>query len=280
MHSADAKAVLRPLFTPQLSDIPDCLTPTATMPARGGEPDAESHLQYLADLSAEVLLREIETEFAGTVPSEWRPVVDRPAEWIRAYAALMRAVWDAFEPVWRAAVPVMTRETERFGAALVRGRPDAAFSGMSNRIRFTNSTLHLPDPAPQTFELAHRRLALVPIVGGDGACAFAFDHPDLAWVGYPLPGLGDLDTSSTPSRAEDRDTLSVTIGAARAALLRSANTPRQMGELATMLSCSPSTLTHHCTQLEAAGLLHRERQGRHVRLTRTERGDALIDLLP
>jgi DNA-binding MarR family transcriptional regulator len=40
----------------------------------------------------------------------------------------------------------------------------------------------------------------------------------------------------------------------------------------------PSAATHHVTALEAAGLVTRERSGRHVLVRRTARGDALLEL--
>ena len=52
-----------------------------------------------------------------------------------------------------------------------------------------------------------------------------------------------------------------------------------MGRLATLLDCSPANATHHCRQLTDAGLLERHRQGRNVWIGRSERGDAVVELL-
>ena len=40
----------------------------------------------------------------------------------------------------------------------------------------------------------------------------------------------------------------------------------------------PSAATHHVSALEAAGLVRRERRGRHVVVRRTARGEALLAL--
>jgi DNA-binding MarR family transcriptional regulator len=52
-----------------------------------------------------------------------------------------------------------------------------------------------------------------------------------------------------------------------------------MGGVAEDLDAGPSTATYHCTQLASAGLVVRRRVGREVRIHRTPRGDALVDLL-
>lgn len=50
------------------------------------------------------------------------------------------------------------------------------------------------------------------------------------------------------------------------ALLSHSTSGQQFGELATGLGLSPSTLTHHLREMEAAGVLIREPEGRATRL--------------
>ncbi len=69
------------------------------------------------------------------------------------------------------------------------------------------------------------------------------------------------------------------VGQLRAAILRATAHSLTMGELAVLLNCSPANATHHCRHLVDAGLLARHREGRHVRISRTERGDAVVELL-
>ncbi|WP_133884593.1 helix-turn-helix domain-containing protein [Streptomyces sp. BK208] len=267
--------VLNPLFAPGYSVIPDCVTPTVCMP----DGDAASQFAQLADLSPDTLLDELETEFGGTVPPQWRLVVDHPQQWIHAYVGLLQCVWREFHPIWRSAEGLIRRETERVGAALVQGCAEAVLQGLSGRFHLAGDSLQLPDPQGTTYTLDERRLVLVPVVSGPGASMFAMDRTDMVWIGYPLPGIGRLWESSAVPVEPTKDALSLVVGQLRAVILRAAAQPLAMGELAVLLNCSPANATHHCSHLVDAGLLERHREGRNVRIGRTERGDAVVDLL-
>ena len=45
------------------------------------------------------------------------------------------------------------------------------------------------------------------------------------------------------------------------------------------MQCAPTTATYHLQQLAKAGLINRQRNGTSIRVSRTIRGDRLIDLL-
>jgi predicted MarR family transcription regulator len=49
--------------------------------------------------------------------------------------------------------------------------------------------------------------------------------------------------------------------------------------VATAVHCAPTTATYHLHQLAASGLINREKSGPSVRVSRTARGDELVDLL-
>jgi DNA-binding MarR family transcriptional regulator len=51
-----------------------------------------------------------------------------------------------------------------------------------------------------------------------------------------------------------------------------------MGRLAEALGSVPSAATHHVHALEKAGLVLRERHGRHVLVRLTDRGQSLLAL--
>ncbi|MET9377543.1 winged helix-turn-helix domain-containing protein [Streptomyces sp. NPDC002992] len=269
-----AAGVLHPLFAPEYSMVPDCLTPTAPL----WETDLSAQLDRLQEVSPDALLAELEADFRGTVPRQWQNVVDRPQAFITAYAAILRAVWDSYAPAWSLAGPLLARETERIGVAAVSDALEPVLAGIGPRVRLSGQTLRLPDPHPETFERAGRRVVLVPMVSGNGASVFSFDRPDAVWFGYPVPGLSTLWAGQYPEPTVG-DALTLVLGTLRARILRGLSRPRTMGQLAAALVCAPSTVTHHCGQLEAAGLVHRERRGQHVQVTRTTRGDALVDLL-
>jgi predicted MarR family transcription regulator len=52
-----------------------------------------------------------------------------------------------------------------------------------------------------------------------------------------------------------------------------------VSELAAGVPCAPNTATYHLHQLAAAGLITRQKSGPSVRVSRTARGDELVDLL-
>ncbi|MEV1008649.1 helix-turn-helix domain-containing protein [Streptomyces sp. NPDC049881] len=270
----DAGRVLRPLFAPKASLIPDCLAPTASM----GRGDAATHLERLADLSPDVLLTELERDFPAGVPPQWRPVVDRPRAWIAAHARVMRGLGGAFAPVWRAADGLLARETERVGVAAVHEALGPLLAGLSPRFPYRDGTLHLPDPRETDFRLGDRSLVLVPLVTGPGAALSAVHRHDLVWVGYPVPGLARLWDSPAAPPAPAPDGLTALVGTARAALLRELHAHPTMGELSALLTCTPATTTYHCRQLEAAGLVVRDREGRTVRVRPTARAERLLAL--
>ncbi|MCC9711536.1 helix-turn-helix domain-containing protein [Streptomyces sp. MNU76] len=120
-------------------------------------------------------------------------------------------------------------------------------------------------------------MVLVPIVSGNGASVFSFDRSDTVWFGYPAPGLNSLWTGQDTTSGTDR--LKLVVGPLRAGILRELVRPCTMGSLASRPSCTPATVTYHCGQLEAAGLLTRERRGQHVVARRTNSGGALVGLL-
>ncbi|MEP7020179.1 MAG: MarR family winged helix-turn-helix transcriptional regulator [Pseudonocardiales bacterium] len=80
-------------------------------------------------------------------------------------------------------------------------------------------------------------------------------------------------------RAQTVDSLALVLGPLRAQTLRATGRPITAGRLATRLQCAPNTVTYHCTQLESAGLIVRERRGPSVWISRTGRGQELIDVM-
>jgi DNA-binding transcriptional ArsR family regulator len=192
------------------------------------------------------------------------------------YVRLPSAAWHAYSPIWQQSTALRNRETERIGAAAVSGGLDVLFAGLSNRVRYEADTLYLSDRHPYRVELDDRPIVLVPLVSGSAASVFNLDEPECAWLGYPVPGLGRLGAGPTQSA---KDGLTLLIGPIRASILRALDRPNSMGGLADHLDAGPSTATYHCIQLASAGLVLRQRVGREVRIRRTPRGDALVDLL-
>ncbi|MFI6300113.1 ArsR/SmtB family transcription factor [Nonomuraea sp. NPDC050790] len=268
--------ILRPLFDPHYSVIPDCLTATSTM----AEADMSSYLGALAELDDHILIQQLEAEFGPALPRHWQPVADRPGTWTRAYARLMGRLWEEFRIVWKNADALLRKEQERIGLAAVTRSLHVLLPGLSDRLTCDDASIQLPDQQGATFDLAGRRLTLVPVISGHGACLFSFDQPGPAWIGYPLPAVGLLWSGhARPAVRDTTDKLTLALGHTRAAILRLAGTSMPVGQLAALLNCSPSTASYHCDQLQAADLLSRRRQGRQVHIKITARGEELLTLL-
>jgi DNA-binding transcriptional ArsR family regulator len=118
-----------------------------------------------------------------------------------------------------------------------------------------------------------RRLALVPMIAGRDALLFSFELDDVCWIGYPVqqPRPGAQATADSA--------LATILGPVRAAILQVLRQPLTVSDLAAAVPCAPTTATYHLHQLAAAGLITREKSGPSVWVSRTARGDELVDLL-
>jgi DNA-binding transcriptional ArsR family regulator len=269
---SEAVQAVRPVFDRSAAVLPDCLTPVGL----DGLPIREQ-LDRIADTPPETLWQEVSELFDGdTPPLQWQRVLRRPRQWVSRYVAVLASAWRAYAPLWQQSTGLRARETERVGAAVVSGALDVLLSGINPRARFAGQTLYLPDRSPYRTALDRRPLVMLPLLSGSDASVFNLDDPELVWIGYPIPGLDSL--SATQGKIS-QDALVLLVGPIRAAILRALSRPTTMGALAEHLDAGPSTATYHCIQLASAGLVIRQRAGREVRIQRTLRGDALVDLL-
>ena len=102
--------------------------------------------------------------------------------------------------------------------------------------------------------------------------------------GCPSPlSAGFLTTPSTyreetsQSRDPAAEELDVLLTPIRARLLRALDGEYSMHALTGLLVCSRATATHHCDQLVKAGLLWRRRVGKTILVSRTTRGERLLE---
>lgn len=268
----DDAAAVSPVFSRRSVILPDCLS------GLGLNQPMSAQLERFAAVGADEFRRGVTDLYNGgrALPAPWQPALRQPRRWVDHYVSVLTAAWQAYAPVWRRAAQLRARETERVGVAVVKGALDALLSGLSSRAVFSEETLYLADHTPYRVSLAGRRVVLVPLASGSSASVFNLDEPELVWFGYPMPGL---DTLAEPMQPAGTDALTLLLGPIRATILRALAKPVTMGSLATQLNSGPSTATYHCVQLASAGLVVRRRDGREVRVQRTPRGDALVDLL-
>ncbi|GAA4033615.1 DUF5937 family protein [Allokutzneria multivorans] len=263
---------LAPLTSGQHSVLPSCLLPA---PTHAPEP-VPVQLERLRATDPALLLGQLEEIFdGGTPPVRWRSAALSPRRWLDSYVGVLATSWRVFAPLWRRGEAVMRREAERVGLAVVHGAVEPLLATLLPSARLRDGVLELPDPEPASLHVPGRELVLAPMLSGHRAGALGVEG-GAGWLAYPARGVGQLFDATS---ANTTDGLSAVVGPVRATLLRALDRPLTMGELAAIGGCGPSTTTYHCERLEDAALIHRERVGRSVRINRTERADALMDLL-
>ncbi|HEY7275940.1 MAG TPA: winged helix-turn-helix domain-containing protein [Trebonia sp.] len=275
MLSPLSAAALRPVTVPRYSVIPDCMSPLN--PAC--EIAVGDQVERLHAISSDEVLADIHTVFGPAPPPQWHDALRRPRAWLEAYARAMGEAWRAIEPLWTQAHSLLEHETERVGAAVMRGGLDLILDGLHPASRFSDSVLRIRDPEPGRFTLGGRPLVLVPMLSGKQALICNLERPDGVWIGYPLPRLGELFTPSDSPQTPGDDVLESVIGPVRARILRATDRPHTMSDLARAAHVVPGAVTYHCERLAAAGLVRRDRRGRQIWVVRTTRGSDLIQLL-
>lgn len=266
--SPEAAPVLTALGQPGLDRLPETLIPIA--PSR--DSTVADNVAALRDTAPAAVADDIVGCWGPTPPSPWRVAIDRPHDWIRALAGALAGTWSIGERRWRAGLGAVDGEIARIGVAAVTGTLPALLNSLHPRVRYQDGVVTFRNSCNAAFELGTRRLALVPMLTPSNRVVVSFDRPDVAYIAYPA--------LAQPRRAErGPDRLALVLGPARAAALRALERPRTMGELAAETHFAASTATYHCDQLEAAGLVQRERRGPAVWVSRTAAGARLIDLL-
>jgi DNA-binding transcriptional ArsR family regulator len=216
----------------------------------------------------------------GQLPAACRAAADQPSRWFDSMACASLDTWAATAMRWKRARPLLAREARRVGTAVVRGQLDLLLNSLHPRIRYRAGVLHLIESCSyQPTPLGRRRLVLIPMISGRDSVLASFELPDVAFIGYPLLGHQGVHAGAAASAAQHEDALSLILGPLRAAALRALTRARSTSELAALLGCALSTASYHCDQLEAAGLVRRQRRAQSVQLSRTLRGIELIDLL-
>jgi DNA-binding transcriptional ArsR family regulator len=251
--------------------IPECCAP---IPPLSDTPVPEQ-VTRLHDLPPDVLTSELQATDAGhRFPPPWRAVADQPGRWLASMADASADAWGAMAPQWKAAAPLLDREVDRVGTAVVRGGVEALLNSLHPRISYVSGELAVAFPHDRRVALGGRRLVLVPMIARRDELAVSFERPEVCYVCYPIRSPG-------PGRqaADDADALALILGPLRAAALLTLRQPLTVGEVAAALQCAPATATYHLQHLAAAGLITRERHGTSVRISRTIRGEAMIDLL-
>jgi len=223
--------------------IPDSCTPLSPL-ADSSVPD---HAARLRDLPTATLTRELLAADGGDCPPCWRPAAEQPRRWLNSTAA-------------------------------VRGGMAALLNSLHPGLRYQDGAFTYTPPCNQ-FALRSlgpvgpRHLVLVPMIAGCNAVLFSFDVEDVCFIGYqvPRPRAGGQHTADSA--------LATILGPVRAAILQVLRQALTVGDVAVAVHCAPTTATYHLHQLAKADLIAREKSGSSVWISRTARGDELVDLL-
>lgn len=213
---------------------------------------------------------------AGRPTDPWQVVHRDPSRWLQDYLAALRLVWTEVEPLWLSASAWLDREAQRLRVASDRHAGSDVIRQIEMPGRIEAADIALPSHTRDSGRLrVGSSLQLVPLVATAPAGGWGDDYADvILTLRYTIPPRMGADTS----QAASSESLEALLGGPRAAILLALTTPKQPGQLAEQLFFVPSGVTHHLAALEAAQLVKRERQGRHVLVKRTTRGAALLAL--
>jgi DNA-binding transcriptional ArsR family regulator len=261
---------LAPFALPRHTLIPD---PVAGLADPPGESFKEG-IERLMSTPDDFLVSEIETCVAATPNGAWQAAARDPSRWLRRYAASLLRAWKGFGPIWRRAKPALGREVERIGMAAALDAQLELLDGLIATAAVRDGRWYCPCAF---YEGRHRfpddGVVLMPLLGGERSSILARRDDVMETIMYPLRSLRGVAHSGAPAAA-----LESLLGVPRAEILRALACPTSIGRLAAALRSVPSAATHHVGALEAAGLVARDRSGRHVLVRRTERGEALLAL--
>ena len=257
------------------TEIPDSCLPISPL----ADVSVADQVARLRDMPGAALTSELQAAEGGCqcLP-QWRAAADQPRRWLNSMADASLDTWAVAEPRWRAAGPLLDREIRRFGTAAVRGGMAALLNSLHPGLSYHDGAFAYTPPCDRGFTVplgpvGPRRLVLVPMIAGRNALLFSFELPGLCWIGYPLPQPRP-GVQATPDSA-----LATILGPVRASILQALRQPLTVSDLAAAVHCAPTTATYHLHQLAAADLITREKSGLSVRVSRTTRGNALVDLL-
>jgi DNA-binding transcriptional ArsR family regulator len=252
---------------PPLADVP-----VADQAARLRDMDAAA---LAGELHAAYSSRDFPQHLRASLP-RWRAAADQPRRFLNSMADASLDIWAAVKPRWQAAGPLLDREIRRAGTAAVRGAMPALLNSLHPRVSYHDGTFTytcFADLEVVLGQVGARRLALLPMIAWHDSLLVSFERPEVCYIGYPVrrPAPEPQTTAESP--------LATILGPVRAAMLRALRQRLTVGDLAAAVHCAPATATYHLHQLAAAGLITREKSGPSVWVTRTARGDELVDVL-
>jgi DNA-binding transcriptional ArsR family regulator len=247
---------------------PDFLAP----PPRVQLPDVEEELERVRTTPPRTVARELGWCFPRGVPDVVRPLLDHPGA-LDALVDLMAELWRRLlAPDWPRIRALLEADILSRAQSLSAAGPLDVFSDLHRAVRWHDGAVLVDRPYQETVDLAGRGLLLVPVAFLSDV-ATMWDPPWQPAVMYPPRGAGTL---WAPEPAGDGQALRELVGAGRARVLTSLDSPAATIDLAERLDASPAGISAHLGVLCRAGLVDARRAGRRVLYSRTALGDALV----
>lgn len=259
--------LLRDLAPANASYFPDFLTPAES------EEGLAAALEALTATPGPRLVRELAEAARHRPLPSWtrhlaagdRTLLRRVAEAVRHFHARLIA------PEWSEVEATVAADRERRTDALEDGLP--AVLGTLDSFVWRGGTLTAPYPVDHELRLRGRGVRLVPSFFCHTA-PIAIADPDLPpVVVYPVRHHPPAPPGTV---AGPPPWLTALLGTARARVLDALTVTGTTGAVAARLGMPASTVSGHLTVLRAAGLIHSERAGPHVRHRLTGRGRHLL----
>jgi hypothetical protein len=259
------------VLTPPRGYVPDFLAPPPAGPLGSIEDDlAALRRTRVAQVRGDMELFRSQHPKARATADAW---LAHPRREVGRLADVLEAYWErAIEPVWPRVRAFLDADLAHRARRLADGGPAALFAELGEGVTWDDGRLEVIVPRHDAaHELGGRGLLLMPSAFAATRPSVIDRAPSQPTVVYPARGIATL-WEDAPAAPEG---LARLLGATRAAVLADLAAPRSTTELATRLSLSPATASHHVTALRDAGLATGRREGRAVLYVRTPLGDAL-----
>jgi DNA-binding transcriptional ArsR family regulator len=259
----------------------------ALQPARGHSPnfvhpppdgpssDLELELARMTASSPDQVRREIiSCHPGGEVPAVLRGFLETPDAAVGELADLLRTYWQrVLAPHWERIRTALDGDVLCRARQAASGGIQALLGDLDGSIRYEAARLIIDKSWSGSLELRGRGLLLVPSVFVWPAIAIIETGPWPPTLIYPARGSGLVwEPRGAPAEA-----LAALIGARRATVLATLDTPCSTTSLAHRLDVSPGSVSQHLAVLHDAGLIERHRVGRVVLYRRSAAGDLLVD---
>jgi hypothetical protein len=259
-------AIVAASFRPRTAEAPGWIANYLATPPRGGAPTFEEELAIVRGMDEAALRHDLETTSRSRLPASLDPTgVVRPAvellEWL--WTRTVATDWPRRRRVLEADVVARTAQLARRGwAGVLQGLGKHREWLADGRIRINR--YDLPDRVlPETAQLT-----FVPVLSD--ASWVGWDDDDRHSIYYPVSGR------LAPTGGGERGGLDALIGANRALLLRTLETPSTTSGLAERTGLPLGSVGNHLAVLLRSGAVLRRRAGHSVIYWQSALGQSLV----